>query len=255
MAVAPVRESGPIDAPPPISPSTSVLSLLLAIAGACLVGLALLGGVYATVSHTTNNTTTRPAGTTPTAVAPANPPGTTGTTAAASGVRPLSDVVLSATPPGYTPVAPGDGPNGPFDLQGFLQFAENPRVDRVAFQTNGFVGGFARSWRRTGPLGESRIVASVFEFSTADGAKAVEEYESGRTVREDKGTPFPLPGASALQFTHRVGKATVYGFAVTIRREGDNRLYYLTALYPTQLPSTEIIDLTKQQQQRLQAGS
>ena len=74
-------------------------------------------------------------------------------------------------------------------------------------------------------------------------------------MREDKGTPFPLPGASALQFTHRVGKATVYGFAVTIRREGDNRLYYLTALYPTQLPSTEIIDLTKQQQQRLQAGS
>src|SRR5438132_395358 len=98
MAVAPVRESGPIDAPPPISPSTSVLSLLLAIAGACLVGLALLGGVYATVSHTTNNTATRTAVSAPTAVAPTNPPATTGTTGAASGVRPLSDVVLSATP-------------------------------------------------------------------------------------------------------------------------------------------------------------
>jgi hypothetical protein len=257
MAVAPVKESGPIDAPPPISPSTSVLSFLLAIGGVCLVGLALLGGLYATVSHATKKTptATTAAVTAPTAVAPTNPTGTTVTTGVAPAVRPLSDLVLAATPSGYAPVAPGDGPNGPFDLEGFLQFAENPRVDRAVFQQNGFVRGFARSWRRTGPLGESRIVASVFEFSTADGAKAVEEYESGRTVRDDKGSPFPLAGASALQFTHRVGKATVYGFAVTIRREGDNRLYYLTALYPTQLPSAEIIDITKRQQQRLQAGS
>ena len=58
---------------------------------------------------------------------------------------------------------------------------------RVAFERNGFVGGFARSWRRTGPLGESRLVATVFEFSTARGAKTIEEYESGRTVREDGG--------------------------------------------------------------------
>lgn len=257
MAVAPVKDSGPIDAPPPISPSTSVLSLLLAIGGAFMVGLALLGALYATVSHATQKTPTPttaalPA---PTAVAPTRPPGATGTTTVAPAVRPLGDVLVSTTPSGYTPVDAGSGPNGPFDLEGFLQFAENPRADRPVFQQNGFVGGFARSWRRTGPLGESRIIASVFEFSTPDGAKAVEEYESGRTVRDDKGTPLPLPGASALQFTHKVGNATVYGFAVTIRREGDNRLYYLTALYPTQLPDAEIIDLTTRQQQRLQAGS
>ena len=70
----------------------------------------------------------------------------------------------------------------------------------------------------------------------------------------DNGIPFTLLGANALQFEHRVGETTTYGYAVTIRREGDNRLYYLTALYPTQLPSAEIIDLTKRQQRRLRAG-
>ena len=256
VAVAPVNESGPIDAPPPISPSTSVLSLLLAVGGVCLVGLALAGGLYATVSHATKAapTPTTVAATTPTAAPPTNPAGTSGTTGVAPAVRPLGDIVVAATPSGYTPVYPGNGPNGAFDLEGFLQFAENPRADRIAFERNGFVGGFARSWRRTGPLGESRLIASVFEFSTAEGAKAIEEYESGRTVRDDDGRPFPLRGANALQFEHRVGKTTAYGFAVTIRREGDNRLYYLTALYPTQLPSAEIIDLTEQQQRRLQGG-
>ena len=265
MAVAPVKESGPIDAPPPISPSTSVLSLVLALGGVCLVGLALLGGLYATVSHATKDAPTPstvpltvpltvPPTTAVTPVNPTDPAATTATTAVAPTVRPLSDVVVATTPDGYTPVDPGAGPNGAFDLEGFLQFAENPRADRIAFERNGFVGGFARSWRRVGPLGESRIIASAFEFSTAAGAKAIEEYESGRTVRDDEGAPFPLRGANALQFRHRVGKTTVYGFAVTIRREGDNRLYYLTALYPTQLPSAEIIELTEQQQERLQAG-
>jgi hypothetical protein len=258
MAVAPVKESGSVDAPPPISPSTSVLSLLLAVGGVCLVGLALLGGLYATVSHATKHAPTpTTVATTPTAPPPTNPAGTTDTSVVAGvapAVRPLSDVVLATTPSGYTPVDPGDGPNGAFDLEGFLQFAENPRADRIRFEQNGFVGGFARSWRRAGPLGESRIIASVFEFSTAEGAKAIEEYESGRTVRDDEGVPFTLSGASALQFKHQVGKTTVYGFAVTIRREGDNRLYYLTALYPTQLPPTEIIDLTRQQQRLARAG-
>ena len=63
-------------------------------------------------------------------------------------------------------------------------------------------------------------------------------------MRDDNGVPFTLSGANALQFEHRVGKTVTYGYAVTIRREGDNRLYYLTALYPTQLPPAEIIELT-----------
>jgi hypothetical protein len=245
MAVAPVSESGAVDAPPPISPSTSVLTLLLALGGILLVGLALVGGLYATVSHATKKAPTS------TTVAVAAPSAATG---AASAVRPLSDVVVSATPSDYTPVDPGVVPNGPFDINGFAQFAENPAADRVAFERNGFVGGFARSWRRTGPLGESRLVATVFEFSTASGAKTIEEYESGRTVREDGGVPFTLSGANALQFEHKVGKTTIHGYAVTIRREGDTRLYYLTALYPTQLPPAEIIELTRQQQRRLRAG-
>lgn len=245
MAVAPVSESGAVDAPPPISPSTSVLTLLLAVGGICLVGVAVLGALYATVSHETKKAPT------PTTIAVTAPGAATGVGAP---VRPLSDVVVAAAPEDYTPVDPGVVPNGPFDLDGFVQFAEDPVADRVAFEGNGFVGGFGRTWHRAGPLGESRLVATVFEFSTAGGAKAVEEYESGRTVRDDNGVPFTLSGANALQFEHRVGKTTTYGYAVTIRREGDNRLYYLTALYPTQLPPAEIIVLTRQQQRRLRAG-
>jgi hypothetical protein len=245
MAAAPVSESGAIDAPPPISPSTSVLAFLLAIGGVGLVGLALVGALYATVSHATKKAPT------PTTVAVGLPGAATGV---APAVRPLGDVLVNATPADYTPVDPGAGPSGPFDLKGFVRFAENPRADRVAFERNGFVGGFVRTWRRAGPLGESRLVASVFEFSSADGAKAVEEYESARTVREDKGVPFTLAGANALQFEHRVGKTTTHGYAVTIRREGDNRLYYLAALYPTQLPPAEIIALTQQQLRRLRSG-
>jgi len=245
MAAAPVNESGAVDAPPPISPSTSLLTLLLAVGGVGLVGLALVGALYATVSHATKKAPT------PTTIPIRAPSAATGV---APAVRPLSDVLVSATPPDYTPVEPGTGPSGPFDLGGFVEFAENPTADGVAFQRNGFVSGFVRSWRRMGPLGESRLIASVFEFSTPDGAKAIEEYESARTVREDKGVPFTLEGANALQFEHRVGKTTTHGYAVTIRREGDNRLYYLSALYPTQLPPTEIIDLTQQQQRRLRSG-
>jgi hypothetical protein len=73
-------------------------------------------------------------------------------------------------------------------------------------------------------------------------------------VREDEGTPFVVAGANGLRFRHRAANTTVYGYAVTIRRAGDTRLYYLTALYPTDLPPTEITDLTVQQQQILQTG-
>src|SRR4029079_8046789 len=110
-------ESGAVDAPPPISPSTSVLTLLLAIGGVCLVGLALVGGLYAMVSHATKKAPT------PTTVAVA-PSGVA--TAPGGAVRPLSDVVVAATPEDYTPADPGVLPNGPFDLDGFAQFAEDP---------------------------------------------------------------------------------------------------------------------------------
>ena len=198
MAVAPVKESGPVDAPPPISPSTSVLSLLLAVGGVCLVGLALLGALYAVVSHATKETPTPSTVpiTVPTTVVPTTiPAGTTDTTGVAPAVPPLGDLVLAATPSGYTPVDPGDGPNGAFDLEGFLQFAENPRADRLAFERNGFVGGYARSWKRIGPLGESRIIASAFEFFHPGGG------EGDRGVRERphrarrRGRTVPAPGS------------------------------------------------------------
>jgi hypothetical protein len=249
-------ESGPLDAPPPVSPSTSLLSLGLALGGAGLVGLALVGTIYAVVAHQINDTSTSTtAAATATTLAPALNPQTSTTLGAGTlAPRPLDQIVITTPPPGYVPVSPGDGPNGPFDLDAFLQFSADPRADRTAFDANGFARGFARSWRRPGTLGESRIVVSVFEFASAQGAEAIEAYESGRTVRDDDGVPFPIPGASALKFTHRSGGRTVYGYAVTIRRTGENRLYYLTALYPTNFPPSEITDLTARQLQRIQAA-
>jgi hypothetical protein len=245
-------DEGPVDAPPPISPSTSLVSLGLAVGGACLVALAIAGALYAAVSHAIKDDSAAPSTTlTPTSLPPVVF-GTT-TTAVPQVERPLSDLVIAAPPEGYAPVLGPGAPNGNFDLEGFLEFAENPRADRIAFEENGFVRGFARSWRRPSSLGESRIIASVFEFSTASGARAIEEYQSGRTVRDDDGTPFAVPGASALRFTHRAGRTTVHGYAITIRRAGENRLYYLTALYPTELPPTEIVSVVEEQQRRIQA--
>ena len=55
----------------------------------------------------------------------------------------------------YTPVEPGTGPSGPFDLGGFVEFAENPTADGVAFQRNGFVSGWPWLRPRSKP-GEPR---------------------------------------------------------------------------------------------------
>ena len=190
-----------------------MLAFLLAIGGVGLVGLALVGGLYATVSHATKKAPT------PTTVDLGVPGAAAGV---APAVRPLSDVLVNTTPADYTPVDPGAGPSGPFDLKGFVQFAENPKADRVAFERNGFVGGFVRTWRRAGPLGESRLVASVFEFSTADGAKAVEEYESARTVREDKSWEAKLYYAKRLADEYGMDK--IHGTHETRERAGDEGL-------------------------------
>jgi hypothetical protein len=202
--------------------------------------VAVLGSIYAVWSLSTADSPTPTTTPAPAIVAP----------------KPMSDVLVDVPPVGFHSVAAGVGPNGPFDLQGLLQFSEDPAADRLAFEQSGFVTGYARTWENDAqPPG--RIIASVLEFSTAAGADAVEEYQSLRTIQKDAGTPIVIPGARALHFVHRSadpGVAPVYGYAVTIR-SGENRLYYLTALYPTDEPAAEITELTRQQQLRLNAAS
>jgi hypothetical protein len=235
-ATANERASG--DAPPPLSPATSLVSLALALGGACFLTLAVLGGIYAVWSLSTEDTST---------------PTTVVTAPRVAVPKPMSEVLVDVPPSGYRPVAADQGPNGPFDLEGLLRFADDPAADRLVFERNGFVGGYARTWQNDTPPG-GRIIASVLEFSTAAGADATEEYESLRTIQQDAGTPIAIPGARALHFVHQSGNPTVYGYAVTIRAS-ENRLYYLTALYSTDMPPAEIIELTRQQQLRLQASS
>jgi hypothetical protein len=225
------------EAPPPLSPSTSFVALGLVLGGVGLLALAILGTVYALWSLSTADS---PAPTTVVAGAPATTK------------KPLSERLVDVPPTGYRLAPVGDGPNGPLDLEGAVRFAENPTEDRMVLERNGFESGFARTWvdgRGTG----GRITASVLEFSTEAGADAIEEYESLRTIQRHSGTPIVVPGARALHFTRQSGGSTVYGYAVTIR-EGENRLYHLTAVYPTDAPPAEIVELTRQQQLRLQAN-
>jgi hypothetical protein len=213
--------------------------LALALGGACLVALAVLGSIYAVWSLSTADGTTATTTTAPVVVAP----------------KPLSEVLVDVPPAGYQPVAAGEGPSGPFDLEGLVQFSDDPDADRLVFERNGFVSGYARTWENDSQDG-GRIIASVLEFSTVAGADATEEYESLRTIQQDAGTPIVIPGVRALHFIHRSADsaiAPVYGYAVTIRDRA-NRLYYLTALYPTDVPAAEITELTRQQQLRLAAG-
>jgi hypothetical protein len=230
------KEQSSGDAPPPLSPATSLVSLALALGGVCLVTLAVLGGIFAVWSLSTEDEPTPTTTPAPVAAVP----------------KPMSDVLVDVPPAGYLPVAAGEGPNGPFDLEGLLQFADDP-ADRLVFERNGFEAGYARTWENDTPPG-GRIIASVLEFATAAGADATEEHQSLRTIQKDAGTPIVIPGVRALHFVHQSADGPVYGYAVTIRA-GENRLYYLTALYSTDVPAAEITELTRQQQLRLNSAS
>jgi hypothetical protein len=119
---------------------------------------------------------------------------------------------------------------------------------------NGFRQGFVRSWEKPGPGGPSRLVASVFEFSDPNGARALADYESSLVVKEDGGVAFPVAGGTGLRFVHREGNQTVHGYSVTFGG-GDGLLFYFGALYSTPQPPDEVLLVSQQQLELLRRSA
>jgi hypothetical protein len=161
------------------------------------------------------------------------------------GPAPLADLLVDVVPEGYVEVPSPDGPNGPFDLEGFVGFSDHPDEDRAVLAANGFRQGFVRSWQKSGPGGTSRLVASVFEFNDARGASALAEHQNRRSLREDDGVAMPIAGGTGVQFVHQGVTQTVHGFSVTFVRDG--LLFYLAGLYPKPETPGEVL-LTAQRQ-------
>jgi hypothetical protein len=163
----------------------------------------------------------------------------------------LPQLLVDVAPRGYVELRPGSGPSGAFDLEGFARASRHPGEDRAVLSQTGFRQGYVRSWEKSGADGPSRLVASVFEFAHPTGAQALDDYESGRVIREDGGVPFPVDGGSGLRFVHREGDQTVHGYSVTLRRD-DGLLFYFGALYPTPHPPDEVLSVARSQMTRLQ---
>jgi hypothetical protein len=157
----------------------------------------------------------------------------------------LSSLLVDAVPEGYVALSPRAGPSGLFDLDTFVRSSTHPELDRAVFSENGFRQGFARSWTKSDPAGASTFVASVFEFTNAEGARAVVGYESGRSVQEDGAAPIPVPGGSGLQFVHREYDRTVHGYTVTLSRDG--LVFYFGAFYSTPQPPDEVLQVAQRQ--------
>jgi hypothetical protein len=176
-----------------------------------------------------------------------SPPPTTGSASRVGAAVPLQDLVVGNAPAGYAQLQADAGPNGTFDLNAFVRWSNHPDEDRAALASNGFLRGFVRSWKRPASAGgAAQIVASVFEFQTESGAQGMRAYENARTVKDDGGNAFPVPGASGLHFVHNAGGAPVYGYTVTFRQQG-TRLFYLTALYLTDQSPDEVLAMAQRQ--------
>lgn len=157
----------------------------------------------------------------------------------------LSSLLVDAVPAGYVALSPPAGPSGQFDLDAFVRSSRHPELDRAVLSHNGFRRGFARSWMKSGAAGPSTFVASVFEFTDAEGAHAVIEYESGLLIREEGAAPIPVAGGRGLQFVHREHDQTVYGYDVTLSRDG--LVFYFGAFYSAPQPPDEVLQIARRQ--------
>jgi hypothetical protein len=169
---------------------------------------------------------------------------------AGPGTRPtLSSLLVSTMPAGYVELSSPAGPSGPFDLDGFVETSPHPDDDRSVLSAHGFREGFARSWKRSGAEGTSRIVVSVFAFPAEEGARALTEYENARSVREDGAVAIPVAGGVGYRFVHREAGDIVHGYGVSLIRDG--LLFYIGAFYPTPHPPDEVLRLARAQLVRL----
>jgi ABC-type multidrug transport system fused ATPase/permease subunit len=159
---------------------------------------------------------------------------------------PLNDLLVDAPPAGYAQLSAGQGPQGAFDLAGFLRYSEQTSADMVTFSAHGFAAGFVRSWERAVPRGSARILAAVFEFHSGEGAAAVQDYETTRALQAG-GTLFAVSGATGLRFAQGTGAQRVYGYSATFLKSG-GLLFYLTAIYRDDEPPAEILGLVRAQQ-------
>jgi ABC-type multidrug transport system fused ATPase/permease subunit len=233
--------------------------------GATTVAITMLGAVLVwprvtasghrpTFAHSAAASTHRPV-LGPAAAAPATPAPTSPTTTivpAAAGTIPVSELLVDAPPSGYAPLSAGLGPQGAFDLAGFLRYSDQTNADMLTFSAHGFVQGFVRSWQRAVPPTTARILAAVFAFSNGAGAAAVQDYETTHVLQAG-GAVVAMSGATGLRFTHGTGAQKVYGYSATFVEPG-GLLFYLTAIYRDNEPPAEIVDLLRAEQARLATG-
>ena len=236
--MAPVSESGAVDTPPPISPSTSVL-IPAARGRRRLPRRAGRGrrSLRDGVPRDQGGADARRPSPSPAPGRPARPPSPAAPAPPASAPPSRSATWWSPPRPWATPRwTRAPWPDGPFDLEGFLQFAEDPR--RIASPSRERLRQRLRAHLDTRrPVGREpahRVGLRVLHRGGREGRRGVRERphrarRRGRPVHARGRQRAPVRPTGS-------GRRPRYGFAVTIRREGDTRLYYLTALYPTQLP-------------------
>lgn len=100
----------------------------------------------------------------------------------------LSALLFDDVPPGY--VADPDGTRA-ITLDQAVEGADDPDEMRTRLEQEGFLAGFARLWVSDDDATDV-IFAYVYEFSTADGAKA--EQDSGLAeARRDGNEMFEVP--------------------------------------------------------------
>jgi len=102
--------------------------------------------------------------------------------------------------------------SGPLDLEQAVALGRDATRERAALTTNRFTRGYANILQSD----TNSIVASVYEFHAASGAKAFADYTIKDAVTYDSGTLFKLsklPNAVGVKYTEQ-GTSALYVIAV-----------------------------------------